>query len=253
MTSRHDDITQAQFGPRAAAYVASSVHASGPDLDALDQIAADTRPKRALDIGCGGGHVSYRLAQHSGEVVACDVSSGMLTAVASTASERGFANIRTCKTPAENLPFEDASFDLVASRFSAHHWKDFGAGIAEAHRVARPGASAIFIDVVAPGRPLFDSHLQTVELLRDTSHVRDYTSAEWIAAVEQAGFIVQMMQRNRLRMHFQTWIERMQTPKPLVAAIRALQSAASQEVREHFAIEPDGSFMIDIMLLQARA
>jgi len=253
MTSRHDDITRAQFGPRAAAYVASAVHASRPDLEALGQIAADTRPNRALDIGCGGGHVSYRLAPHSGEVIACDVSSDMLAMVSSTAKERGFTNIQTCKAPAENLPFEDASFELVASRLSAHHWNDFRAGIAEAHRVVRPGAPAIFIDVIASGRPLFDTHLQAVELLRDTSHVRDYTAAEWIATLEQAGFTVQTVQRHRLRMHFQTWVERMNTPEPLAAAIRALQSAASQEVREHFAIEPDGSFMLDVMMLEALA
>lgn len=253
MARRHDDITQSQFGPRATAYVESAVHACGPDLEALDQIAAYTRPGRTLDLGCGGGHVSYCLAPNAGEVVACDVSCDMLAVVSSTAMERGFTNIQTCKAPAESLPFRNGAFDLVASRFSAHHWRDFKAGIAEAHRVARPGATAVFVDVVASGRPLLDTHLQAVELLRDTSHVRDYTAAEWIATLAQAGFTVQTMRRHRLRMHFQTWIERMRTPEPLVAAIRTLQSAASQEVRDHFAIEPDGSFMLDVVTIHALA
>lgn len=253
MARRHDDITQSQFGPRAAAYVESAVHASGPDLEALAQIAADTRPGRALDLGCGGGHVSYCLAPNADEVVACDVSSDMLAVVSSTAMERGFTNIQTCKASAESLPLGNGVFDLVASRFSAHHWRDFKAGIAEAHRVARPGAAAIFVDVIASGRPLLDTHLQAVELLRDTSHVRDYTAAEWVATVEQAGFTVQVMRRHRLRMHFKTWIERMRTPETLVAAIRTLQSAASQEVRDHFAIEADGSFMLDVVTIHALA
>lgn len=253
MASHHDAVTEAQFGPRAAAYVASAVHAAGSDLDLIDRIAGENRPGRALDLGCGGGHVSYRLAPHAGEVVACDVSSDMLAVVSSSASQRGLTNIRTCKAPAESLPFEDSVFDLVACRFSAHHWRDFGAGIAEAHRVTRRGAPAVFVDVSASGRPLFDTHLQAVELLRDVSHVRDYTAAEWIATLEQAGFTVKAVQRHQLRMHFQTWIERMQTPEPLAAAIRALQSAASQDVRDHFAIEPDGSFMIEVLTTQAVA
>lgn len=253
MTRSHDAVTQSQFGPRAALYVTSALHASGADLDALEAIAAETRPGRAVDLGCGGGHVAYRLAPHAGEVVACDLSADMLAEVAKTASERGFANIRTREAAAERLPFDDASFDLVATRFSAHHWRTLEPGLAEAHRVARPGATAIFIDSVSPGRALHDTHLQAVELLRDTSHVRDYAVAEWVAAVVRAGFTVQRVRRHRIRIDFGTWIERMRTPAPMVAAIHALQAAASDEVRAYFAVEPDGSFLLDVMMLEATA
>lgn len=253
MTRSHDAVTQSQFGPRAALYVTSALHAAGPDLDALEAIAAETRPGRALDLGCGGGHVAYRLARHAGEVVACDLSPDMLAVVARTAGERGFANIRTREAAAERLPFDDASFDLVATRFSAHHWRAFDAGLAEAHRVARPGATAVFIDSASPGRALHDTHLQAVEVLRDTSHVRNHTVAEWSAAVERAGFTVQRVRRHRIRIDFGTWIERMRTPGTMVAAIHALQAAASDEVRAYFAIEPDGSFLLDVVMLEATA
>jgi ubiquinone/menaquinone biosynthesis C-methylase UbiE len=253
MTRSHDAVTQSQFGPRAAAYVQSAVHSSGPDLEALEAIAAKARPARALDLGCGGGHVAYRLAAHAREVVASDLSPEMLAAVAATAEARGLGNIRTCEAPAERLPFEDGAFDFLACRFSAHHWRDFPAGLAEARRVVRRGATAVFIDGIAPGAALADTHLQAVELLRDTSHVRDYTIAEWTGTAERAGFTVQAVRRHRLRMEFQSWVERMRTPAPLVAAIRALQAAASRDVRDHFAIEPDGSFMLDVMLLEAVA
>jgi SAM-dependent methyltransferase len=253
MTRSHEAVTQSQFGPRAASYVTSALHASGPDLDALEAIAAETRPGRALDLGCGGGHVAYRLAPHAGEVVACDLSADMLAEVTKTASDRELANIRTREAAAEQLPFDDASFDLVATRFSAHHWRTLEPGIAEARRVARQGATAVFIDSVSPGRALHDTHLQAVELLRDTSHVRDYTVAEWIAAVERAGFTVQHVRRHRIRIDFGTWIERMRTPAPLAAAILTLQAAASKEVRAYFAIEPTGSFLLDVMMLEATA
>lgn len=250
---RHDAVVDAQFGPRAAAYVQSAVHAQGADLDELETIAREARPARALDLGCGGGHVAYRLAPYAGAVVACDLSGEMLAAVRTTAAARGLANIVTEQAPAERLPFADAAFDLVATRFSAHHWRDLSAGLAQAHRVAKPGAPAIFIDAISPGKPLQDTHLQAVELLRDLSHVRDYTVAEWTAAVERAGFDVEAVTRRRIRMDFATWIERMRTPKVQAEAIRALQAATSEEVRGHFAIEPDGSFQLDVMVLTARA
>lgn len=249
----HDAVVDAQFGPQAAAYVQSAVHAQGEDLDALEAIARRLRPARALDLGCGGGHVAYRLAPHAGAVVACDLSGEMLAAVRETAAARGLSNIATELAPAEQLPFADAAFDFIATRFSAHHWRDLGAGLAQARRVAQPGAPAIFIDAVSPGKPLQDSHLQAVELLRDPSHVRDYTIAEWTAAVERAGFDVEAITRRQIRMDFATWIARMRTPKVQADAIRALQQQASKEVRSHFAIEADGSFQLDVMMLEARA
>jgi ubiquinone/menaquinone biosynthesis C-methylase UbiE len=186
-------------------------------------------------------------------VVACDLSGEMLAAVRETAAARDLRNITTEQAPAERLPFADAAFDFVATRFSAHHWRDLGAGLAQAHRVARPGAPAIFIDAVSPGKPLQDSHLQAIELLRDTSHVRDYTVAEWTAAVERAGFDIEAVTRRQIRMEFASWIQRMRTPKVQAEAVRALQQQASDEVRRHFAIEADGSFQLDVMVLQARA
>jgi SAM-dependent methyltransferase len=248
----HDAVVDAQFGPQAQAYVESAVHASGADLDQLGELAARLRPARALDLGCGGGHVAYRLTPHAGEVTACDISAEMLAAVAATAHDRGLANITTRQAPAERLPFADACFDLVATRFSAHHWRDLDRGLSEARRVARPGAAAVFIDAVSSGRPLLDTHLQAVELLRDPSHVRDYAVAEWTGAVERAGFDVGAVTRRRVRMDFPSWIRRMRTPKVQAEAIRALQGQASQEVRAHFEIEPDGSFQLDVMVLEAQ-
>ena len=249
----HQATVEAQFGPQAAAYVESAVHAAGEDLDQLSAIARDARPARALDIGCGGGHVAYRLATHAGSVTACDLSAEMLGAVRETAAARGLTNIATEQASAERLPFPDGGFDFVASRFSAHHWLDFERGLSEARRVARPGACAVFIDVVSPGRPLADTHLQAVELLRDTSHVRDYSVAEWTAAVARAGFDVEATTMRRLRLEFASWTRRMRTPAALAEAVRALQRAAAEEVRSCFAVEADGSFEVDVMLLQARA
>ncbi|USI71576.1 class I SAM-dependent methyltransferase [Sphingomonas morindae] len=253
MTRSHDAIVEAQFGSRAEAYVASAVHADGADLDALEAIARREQPNRALDLGSGGGHVAFRLAQLVRSVTAVDLSTAMLEAVRDTAKQRDLSNIETCHAPAERLPFDAAAFDLLACRFSAHHWHDWQAGLREARRVLKPGATAIFIDVVSPAHPPFDTHLQAVELLRDPSHVRNYTESEWAAALAQAGFRVRNTSKRRLRMEFQTWADRMDTPDAHRTAIRSLQQFASRETSAYFAIEPDGSFSIDALLIEASA
>jgi ubiquinone/menaquinone biosynthesis C-methylase UbiE len=252
-TQEHERVVQAQFGPRAQAYVESAVHAGGEDLDRIEALAQAAAPRRALDLGCGGGHVAYRLARHAAAVTASDLSADMLAAVAATARTRGLIPIETVQAPAEQLPFEPGHFDFLGCRFSAHHWRDLDAGLAEARRVLQPGATAVFVDAISPGGALLDTHLQAVELLRDPSHVRDYTAAEWCAALARAGFAVRATRAWRLRMEFATWIARMRTAQVHVEAIASLQRAASRETRAHYAIEADGSFMLDALLLEVTA
>ena len=253
MDRAHGKVVEAQFGPRAKAYVESAVHAQGADLDALEAIVREMRPPRALDLGTGGGHVSYLMARHAGAVTASDLSRDMLDAVAAAARERGLSNIETVQAPAEHLPFDDGRFDFLACRFSAHHWRDFQGGLGEARRVLKDGARAVFIDVHSAGPALFDTHLQAVELLRDTSHVRDYTASEWTRCARpcrvRAGRLPDVAAAHGLS----RLDGRMRTPDENIRAIRALQAAASSETRAHFAIEPDGSFLLDILMLETTA
>jgi len=244
----YESLVTDQFGSRAEAYLASVVHAQGEDLQALVDMARGHPAARVLDLGCGGGHVSYAVAPEVAEVTAYDLSAEMLTVVAKEAARRGLGNVVTRRGPAETLPFEAASFDFVFCRMSAHHWRDFEAGLREAARVLRPGGRAGFVDVISPGVPVLDTFLQAAEILRDPSHVRNRSRAEWEAATADAGFVASVARSYRLRLDYAAWVERMRTPKLCADAIRALQAAMSGAVRRHFAIEADGSFTIDTAL-----
>ncbi|CAD0309927.1 class I SAM-dependent methyltransferase [Xanthomonas hortorum] len=241
----------AQFGPQAQAYLHSDVHAQGAEFAELRAGLAGHRNGRLLDLGCGAGHVSFQLAPLMAEVVAYDLSADMLTVVAATAAERGLTQVRTMQGIAERLPFESGSLDAVVSRYSAHHWSDLGQALREVRRVLRPGGIAAFIDVVAPGLPLLDTHLQAIELLRDTSHVRDYGVAQWLQMLGDAGLQVQRHHCQRLQLDYLSWVDRMRTPEVLRAAIRALQNAAVDEVRDYFQIAADGSFSTDVLVVWA--
>ena len=249
--SSHDALVVEQFGPRAAAYVASADHAHGADLERLAALAAARRGARALDLGCGGGHVGFAVAPFAAEVVAYDLSNAMLAAVRAEAARRGLDNITTRQGGAETLPFHDACFDLVLTRFSAHHWRDLGAALAEMRRVLAPGALVVVMDTISPDAPEADTFLDQVERLRDPSHLRDYSISEWREALVGAGLRPGTTTLGRLRLAFDPWVARMATPPDAIAAIRALQAAASSEVAGHFAIEPNGSFTIDTMMLEA--
>lgn len=238
------------YAPRAADYVASAVHSGGPDLDRIAAVLRERGPGRVLDLGCGGGHVSYAAAPFAGEVVACDLTADMLAEVSRTAAARGLANIRTEQAAAERLPFADASFDTVLCRFTIHHWHDRHAGLREARRVVKPGGFGIFIDVVAPAHPLLDTHLQTLELLRDASHVRNATAAELLTALATSGWTATALAARKMRMEFDSWTARTRTPAVRRAALEDVQANASAPVRNYFAIGPDGSFDLDSLLVE---
>ena len=129
------------------------------------------------------------------------------------ASRRSLDNIDTVRGAAEALDFASARFDAVVSRYSAHHWQTPGQrcqGSPPRPEGRRP--LAIFIDVIAPEQTLHDTWLQSVELLRDPSHVRDMTLSEWKQVIEAAGMAIEETVVGRLRLAFDPWIERLKTP-----------------------------------------
>ncbi|HET8729779.1 MAG TPA: class I SAM-dependent methyltransferase [Moraxellaceae bacterium] len=249
MSQQHEAVVERQFGSQASAYLTSTVHSQGAEFDRLRALVAEQPRARVLDLGCGAGHVAFQVAPLVAEVVAYDLSADMLSVVKATAGERGLSNVAVQQGVVEQLPFEDGSFDVVFSRYSAHHWSDLGLGLREARRVLKPGGVFAFIDVASPGQPLLDTYLQTVEVLRDTSHVRDYSVGEWLARVSEAGLRVEGHVLQRLRLEFGSWVERMRTPDVYRSAIRELQGAMSVDVRHYFEIESDGSFTTDVVVL----
>lgn len=238
----HQGAVIRQFGSQAQSYLTSSVHAQGRDLGQLAELAARVASGAGvLDLGCGAGHASFAMAPHAAEVVAYDLSREMLDVVSQAAAARGLASMRVQHGAAETLPFADGSFALVASRYSAHHWGDPAAALREAARVLVPGGTLCLIDVVGPQGPhaaLLDTHLQALELLRDTSHVRNYSRAEWRSLLAGAGFALQDEHDWRLDIGFASWLARMRTPPVLETAIRQLLAHSPDEVRAYYRVDP---------------
>lgn len=251
----HGQAVQDQFDSKAEAYLTSEVHARGPDLERAAALVAESLAPTAqgLDVGCGAGHLSFALAPNLARIVALDPSPKMLSTMGASAAERGLVQIATRQASAESLPFEDASFDLVCSRYSAHHWTGLPAALAQMRRVIKPRGYLLIIDVLGADDPLVDTHLQTLELLRDPSHVRNRSSREWRFLMSAAGFTEFHESEWALRLEFAPWVARMEVPPERVSLIRAFQRAAPSEVRNGLAFEADGSFTVRTGLFWARA
>jgi SAM-dependent methyltransferase len=117
---------------------------------AADVAAAARDGARVLEVGCGPGHLSIRLArQHGLDVTGLDLDPAMIERARANANRVGPGDERRPSFlvgDVASLPFPDGSFDLVVSTFSMHHWSDPTAGLAEIGRVLRPGARAFVWD-----------------------------------------------------------------------------------------------------------
>lgn len=169
---------------RAEAYRLSPEHREGWDLDLIVQWASGART--ALDVASGGGHVARRLREQGVQVVSCDASPGMEPDVVCAA---------------EDLPFADGSFDVVACRLAAHHFRDAVAGVEEMARVA--SELVLVVDNLRMGE-----RDEEASRLRDPSHVRNYSEDEWRALFSDAGLHVEETRLGERRIAFEPWLER---------------------------------------------
>lgn len=233
------DLVQQRFGDVAANYRKSRVHASGKDLDLMvDSVALDAN-MRVLDAGCGAGHTALAFAPPVARVVACDFTGAMLQQAETLAKERGIHNIETQLADVEDLPFSARSFDLVVTRYSAHHWLRPQRALAEFRRLLRDDGIFLISDIMAREDFAQDTFLQTIELLRDPSHVRDYRISEWQSMLSEAGFSSEPLMRFDLRLRFETWIRRMATPRQHAEMILSLFKGAPEDIRRGFGWRDD--------------
>lgn len=186
------------WSERAEEYRQSEAHREGPDLDLLVEWAAGART--ALDVATGGGHVARRLRDSGIDVVSCDPAPGMRPDI-------------VCR--AESLPFADGSFDVVATRVAAHHYADVAQAVAEMARVAAD--AVLIVDNVYMG-----DDVEEAERLRDPSHVRNYSEAEWRSFAGQARLTVAEVRTFEKPIEFQPWLDRCGCTGDEAARVRAL-------------------------------
>jgi SAM-dependent methyltransferase len=215
---------------KAAAAYASGEHKSGRELELVVVFAAPRGSERALDIGAGAGHTALALAPHVRSVVVTDPVEGMLAAARRMFEQAGVRNAEFMPAIAERLPFDNASFDIVTTRLAAHHFDDVPLAMREIARVLRPGGVFVFVDTLAPEDPQSAAFQDEVERLRDPTHRRIYTKADWMALVEKAGLTIDHADEVRKAHPFESWLER-----------GGEEADTMQRVREHFLHAPDSA------------
>ena len=116
---------------------------------------------------------------------------------------------------AEDLPFEDGSFDAVTCRIAAHHFQDVRKAVAEMARVTQRL-------VVIEDNVFVDERVEEAESLRDPTHVRCYSEAEWKEMLTEAGLEVEQLEHFERQPVVEDWLARVDTPPEDAARVREL-------------------------------
>ena len=207
------------WSARAEAYRTAVEQREGEDLELLAAWAGEVGGD-ALDVATGGGHAARRLRAAGLRVTTLDPAPGMGADVIARA---------------EHIPFADDSFDVVVTRIAPHHFEDVRAAVGELARVSRRL-------VLVEDTLYVSERVEEAEQLRDPTHVRSYSESEWRALLEEAGLVVEAVERYEKRRPLDTWLAR-----------TGCDGADAERVRELLADAVDGADYVDTkILLKAR-
>ncbi|MBL7200700.1 MAG: class I SAM-dependent methyltransferase [Anaerolineae bacterium] len=255
-TSDFKALSQQRFGEYAQGYVTSSDHAQGTDLDRLVEIARPQTDWLVLDVATGAGHTALKFAPYVDRVIATDLTPKMLDTAQAHIAGKGVENVSFQLADAEDLPFEDETFDLVTCRIAPHHFPAPARFVRQCARVLKPGALLVVQDHVLTEDERAAHCVEAFERLRDPSHNRALTEREWVDRFRDAGLSVEHTEQLIKGHEFVSWTKRQgSTPEVverLVEMLREMPPAAAEWMQPRAVGTPEATFINHHLIVAGR-
>ncbi|MBW6510754.1 MAG: methyltransferase domain-containing protein [Desulfuromonadaceae bacterium] len=238
MGERFKDKVREQFGKSADSYIHNKGFATGDDLLAARELLQPMLDDNLLDIACGGGHTALFFAPLVRNVVASDLTMQMLKkAQEYVAEEGGVDNVTFREADAEDLPFPAGAFTLLTCRIAPHHFPDVPRALKEFHRVLRRDGRMVIIDTLMPEDPEIVEFYQTMEKMRDPTHIRAYTRDEWIKMIDDSGLILHETRIIPKTHDFPEWAARAGMKREATQQLNRFFAEAPIKIQDFFQIE----------------
>lgn len=185
-TPDHNQTIVDQFTRQAAAFARMPAHSDAQAMQLLLDAAGIGAADRVLDVACGPGLVACAAAARARHVTGVDLTPEMIHQAVRLQRERGLTNMAWHVADVVALPFDDAAFSVVLSRYAFHHLTEPARVLREMTRVCAPGGRVVVADVFARDAAQGAAYDQ-MEKLRDPSHARALPLDEFRALFEHAG------------------------------------------------------------------
>jgi ubiquinone/menaquinone biosynthesis C-methylase UbiE len=185
MDARHDESIRDQFTRQAVPFSTAAEIRSDEVLARIVQMADAGPLDTVLDVACGPGLLACAFARVTKHVTGIDVTPKMLEQAEALQLQLGLDNVTWHEGKVPPLPYPDAGFSIVSTRFAFHHILEPLGVLEEMRRVCRPGGRIVVVDS-APAPAKADA-FNRMERLRDPSHVRAMTPDQLLALFVAAG------------------------------------------------------------------
>jgi len=223
---QHNDVIRESFTTQAQAFAANPWVTDGDRIRRLVSVARLAGHERVLDIATGPGYIAEAVAGAAREVVGVDLTDAMLLIAKERTASRGLSNISFRPADAQNLPFDDAAFDVVVCRLTLHHLQQPLAVLREMSRVCRVGGTVLAEDIYASEHPARAAYQDRWEILRDPSHVRTLPVSELLHFFRDAGLETDFVSTaDDLTPEVERWLATTKVPPDRAAEIRRLLEA----------------------------
>jgi SAM-dependent methyltransferase len=209
--STHSELILDQFTRQAVPFATAPSIKDEAALRLLVEWSGAGPSDTVLDVACGPGLVAVAFARVTAHATGLDLTPAMLERARAYAAEQGVTNVTWQQGEALPLPYPDAAFSIVTSRFAFHHFLDPLAALREMARVCAPGGTVLVADS-APAAERAEA-FNRMELVRDPSHVRALPLAEHVDLFQQAGLGEPRVTHYRLEGELESLISR-SFPRP---------------------------------------
>jgi ubiquinone/menaquinone biosynthesis C-methylase UbiE len=178
----HERLILEQFTKQAIPFSQMQNHSPELLLAASGAGPADT----VLDVACGPGLMACEFAKVARHVTGIDLTPAMIEQAKVMQESDGLTNLTWHVGDVQMLPFAAASFSLVFTRYTFHHFLDPKAVLAEMVRVCSPDGRVAVVDVFTSDPEQAEAY-NRMEKLRDPSHVRALSLEKLTTLLTQAG------------------------------------------------------------------
>ena len=208
MSRKHKETVQKQFSKTVDAFSKYAVRDSREILQEKVAFAKPQASDLALDVACGPGGLVLALAPHVRFARGIDLTEAMLRQARAFQAEGGISNAAFDRGDAEQLPYADATFDLVTCQCSLHHVPKPELPVREMARVVKPQGRVMIIDSIAPEMDEKFELFNRIERLRDPSHSSALRLTTFLSIFEESRLSVLRQAIKRRTRSFNQWMIR---------------------------------------------
>ncbi len=197
-----------QFTKQASPFAGAAAITDRRALELLVAATGAAADDTALDVACGPGIVVCAYAEIVRHATGVDLVPAMIEKARSLQRERRLGNVSWNVADVTALPYADASFSIVTSRYAFHHLERPRDVLAEMQRVCRPAGKVALVDVAGPEDSRRAGAFDRMETLRDPSHVHALRLLEMEALFRDVGLADPQLTRYELELELESFLRR---------------------------------------------